>query len=274
MDENTITKGRPARRSYTEPRPEPPSTSPKLSASGGSPSQSGLVIRSFNRKSMLNASSSGSFMDPKGNEYPADQSPSQSSKPKKKESTKTNKRAKLIKNAKPPRLNNSTTSWASFDDDDDDDDGNIIYQSSLQTPKPNKESTKITIRVKPPTLNSWASFDDDDTIGSDVEKPEHTASTKIVSQRMASHSDHRTENPNLQNLLKKLRDPAELERMKAERERLSQKTPSAFKNNTLQTSLHDKVTEQNSSRNLKTFLQRPKRGYGQQSNLDGLSVIQ
>jgi len=220
-------------------------------------------------------------MDPKGDECPADQSPSQSSKPKKKESTKTNKRAKLIKNAKPPRLNNSTTSWASFDDDDDDDDdGNIIYQSSLQTPKPNKESTKIAIRVKPPRLNnsatSWASFDDDENniSGSDVEKPEHTASTKIVSQRMASHSDHRTENPNLQNLLKKLRDPAELERMKAERERLSQKTPSAFKNNTLQTSLHDKVTEQNSSRNFKTFLQRPKRGYGQQSNLDGLSVIQ
>ena len=133
-------------------------------------------------------------------------------------------RANLIKSAKPPRLNESTTSWASFDDD---------------------------------------------IIGSDVEKEtsdsERTDSTKPFSDR--TEQSDRSENRDLKNLLEQLKNPAEMERRRLERERLSQRASAHGLE-------HDKVAEKASSRNLKTFLQRSKRGYGQQSNLDGLSVMQ
>ena len=133
-------------------------------------------------------------------------------------------RANLLTNTKPPRLDNSTTSWASFDDDIDDD-------SFIE--KPTSDRT-------------------DDT-------------TKPPSERTTSHSS----NSDLNNLLEKLRDPAELERWKTQKEQMAAKAPS------MPSLKHEKVSEKASSRNLKTFLlQRSKRGYGEQANLDGLSVVQ
>ncbi|KAL3937371.1 MAG: hypothetical protein SGBAC_007518 [Bacillariaceae sp.] len=147
-------------------------------------------------------------------------------------------RSNLLKNAKPLRLDNSTASWASFDASFDDD----IDNSDLELSK------------------SEFNFNSNKSDRSDFTKPTSDRTT---------HSD-RPENSDLKNLLEKLRDPAELERWKEQKETLSPKKA------TTQTGLeHDKVTEKASAKlNLKNFLQRSKRGYGQQSNFDGLSVME
>jgi len=238
------TKGRIARRSASgnepgTPRKEKGRTKQRSLSPRPATGTSTSPVRLGHRRPTSTSPNESSPTSPKAT---STQSPTRSPK-RTQEWSEMTMRANLLKNTKPPRLDNSTTSWGSFNDSN-----------------PN-------LNTKDKSTTSWASFDED-IDGSDIEKPvsDRTDATKPMSER-TSQSD-RPENADLTNLLEKLRDPVELGRWKAQKEQLSPKKP---KPSLLE---HDKVNERASSRGLKTFLQRSKRGYGQQANLDGLSVIQ
>lgn len=219
-------------------RSEPDRGRTKPEEAAATASSPGLVIRSFNRRRVMN-NTSPNHSPPVSPKEDNVISPSSNKSP---QGSKV--WAEMLKTPKPPRLENSTTSWASFSIDSD-------FESN--------DASKSVLDASKPDIS------------------EGTESTEPMSdrERNSCHSDERAEQKaNLASLLEQLKDPAEIQRRRMEREEKANPKLGAAAQ-TCTDVQHDKVHEQSSSRNLKNFLmQRSKRGYGQQDNLDGLSVMQ